>query len=376
MALSGKAPEAVYRKRFHRALGINVTMKCPLTCAHCSVHSGPTRGEKLDRDVIVRALREIGAHGKIRKLSISGGEPFAAREVLQAILQVAAEHHIDALVTTSAYWAVGRQRACHFLAEFPGLTHLLVSADEYHEPFVPLAYVKNALLAALRCNIVPELAIRVWDVQADPFLERLTAALGVDLLEQVGIDLERIQPVGRGADLPLPPMAQRPMVSALPAGACDVAHQPIVDTDGTVLACCNQDLARKNPPLRLGNLASDSFVTITQAAEQNPLLHALRLWGPRRLADMVREHGMGGKLKGTYPQGDICALCDDLLSQPDLVAVLQRALDTPEVRAEIALGRLLRFGETAPLEREAATHLDSWEEAAPRATVAGVARRP
>lgn len=332
-------------KQFHAALGLLITLKCPLECAHCSVDSGPKRSEILDRDLIVHRLRELGREGKVKQLILTGGEPFAVPGLFAAILDVAAESCLRVMANTSAYWVTSLEKASATLRRFPGITQLCVSADEYHAPFVPLQNIKNALLAAMECGIVPELSIRVWDTTADPFLEGLYSLLGEDLIEISFIDLERIVPVGRASALPVPSGARQPQIVGFPEGACDVAHQPSVDHDGKVLACCNTLLARKNDPLQLGDLRKQSFSDISRGAEHNNLLHALRLWGPRRLAEIVMEEGLGDRLKSSHQQGNICSLCDDLLSQTDLVNLLESVLEGPEMQEEIVLGRLLRYGE-------------------------------
>ena len=355
-------------KQFHRALGINLTMTCPLRCAHCCVDSSPQRKEMLEGKWIVQRLREIGGRGQIEQLVISGGEPFLNAGLLREILQVARQHGLGALVHTSAYWAKSPRKAVEFLAGFPGLTHLCVSADEYHEPFVPLDNVRCGLLASLGHGLVTELAVRVWDTDGDPFLDRLEAVLGSELLARVHVDLASIGWVGRARSLASPRVgvAPPPRVGGFPAGACDTSHLPIVDHDGAVLACCNTELARKNRPLQLGNLQEETFEAITDRAQRNNLLHAIRLWGPARLAEILIDHGEAEALQGVYPKGDICSLCNDVLSQPRLVALLERVLGSPACEAEIMLARLLRFGETAPGLVEALQEKDAGHEVAVR----------
>ncbi len=331
-------------KRFHRSVGVNLTMRCPLECAHCSVDSGPWRTETVDAGLLSTRVDEIGRDGRIRLVMVSGGEPFSAREVLRKVLDAAAPWGITVFVLTSGIWAKGREAAERTLDAFPTLRYLGFSLDEYHEPFVPIADVRTGVVAALDRGLLVDLTIRVWDVAGDPFLDRVADAFGDELLSRVGIDLERIVSVGRALALPRAPEPERP---GFPEGACDSAHQPVIDTDGTVVACCNVSLARRTPPLVLGSLRDLGLPAITRAAEEDVLRHAIRVFGPKYLADLVVEKGEGARLKGRYP-ADICALCHDVLRQPELVSLLREELARPERRTEVALGRLLRFGEEDP----------------------------
>ena len=344
-------PIRYYAKSFHQALGILVTMKCPLECAHCGIESSPRREEVLDRDLIVSRLREIGEQGKIKQLIITGGEPFSVRPLLQSILEVAFEYDICTYVQSSGFWASSKERAIATLTQLPRITNLGISADEYHESFVPLQYVKNALEAALECGMLPEICLRVWDMDNDPFLKHFYDVIGSDLLDQVYLDFEKIHAFGRGAQFLDPDQVEKNKIDYLPQGACDLAHHASIDCDGKVLACCNTRMARKYPALQLGDLNEKSFTQMTDEAEENYLLQAIRVWGPKRLAEIVIEQGMGDRLKGIYDKNNICLLCTDLLSQPEIVELLTEVLNTPEIKEELILSRLLRYGEISkPLE--------------------------
>ena len=74
------------------------------------------------------------------------------------------------------------------------------------------------------------------------------------------------------------------------------------------------------------------------------MLQAIRVCG-QSLAELAIEHGLGDKLRWAYPHGNICALCDDLLSNPEMVAFLEERLQDPEIAGEIQLTRLVRYGE-------------------------------
>ncbi|MGY6528823.1 MAG: radical SAM protein [Cyanobacterium sp.] len=344
-------PTRYYAKSFHQALGILVTMKCPLECAHCGIESSPRREEVLDQELIVSRLREIGKQGKIKQLIITGGEPFAVRPLLHSILEVALEYDIYTYVQSSGFWASSKERAIATLTPLPRITHLGISADEYHESFVPLQYVKNAVEAALECGMLPEISLRVWDMDNDPFLQHFYNVIGQDLLEQVYIDFEKIIPLGRGTQFLSVEQIQKNKIDHFPEGACNLAHHASVDCDGKVLACCNTRMARKYPALQLGDLNEKSFTQMTNEAEENYLLQAIRVWGPKRLAEIVIKHGMGDRLKDVYEKDSICLLCTDLLSKPEIVELLTEVLNTPEVKEELILSRLLRYGEISkPLE--------------------------
>jgi MoaA/NifB/PqqE/SkfB family radical SAM enzyme len=55
---------------------VELTLRCPLRCVHCSANAAPERREMLDADLLVRRLREVR---RLKALYLSGGEPFEHR---------------------------------------------------------------------------------------------------------------------------------------------------------------------------------------------------------------------------------------------------------------------------------------------------------
>jgi hypothetical protein len=333
---------------FHRSLGIHLTMRCPLRCAHCSVHSGPERRETLDARLLLTWLEEIGRAGTMKRLCLSGGEPFLMRPLLMRIVDVAERYGLVTIINTAAHWAGTPERALGALRDFPGNVHIAVSADEYHREFVPLENVRNALAASLERGLPASLVLRAWEGEGDPFSHELREFLGEDIWSSVKLDIGVIKHVGRGEALPRRAPQDPVPPNEIPDVCCDYADQPVVDSDGTVLACCNTDGARGARHLHLGRLERDSMAAMTEKADRDLVLQAIRVWGPARLGALLRDAGLGGRLAPSYPDASICRLCTDICSRPELVAFLDGKLKEPDLRAELAAARLLRYGETFP----------------------------
>ena len=338
----------VYLSMFHRSLGIHLTMRCPLRCAHCSVDSGPDRHETVDGPLLLRRLEEAGRTGHLKRLSLSGGEPFLMRSLLSGILEIAERYGIATVINTAAHWASTRERARNALKPFPPIAELAVSADEYHLDFVPLENVRHAAEAGLDMGLVTSLVIRAWEGEDDPFVHTLRTAVGEDVWNRAKLEIDIIKHVGRGEALPrrTPPVPVAP--EHIPEGYCRSADQAVIDHDGTVFACCNTAGARSAPHLRLGHLSTDSLPGITAKADRNLLLQAIRVWGPAALGKMIRDAGLGHRLAPHYSDRSICKMCTDICSKPDLVTFLEEALNDPNRHAELSVARLLIYGEDQP----------------------------
>ncbi len=54
-------------------LCVELTLRCPLRCVHCSANATPERSEMMDAALLIRRVRELG---HLEALYLSGGEPF------------------------------------------------------------------------------------------------------------------------------------------------------------------------------------------------------------------------------------------------------------------------------------------------------------
>ncbi|WP_063730870.1 radical SAM protein [Streptomyces sp. RTd22] len=169
-------------------------------------------------------------------------------------------------------------------------------------------------------------------------------------------------PVPRPADTPTSGLAPRPGSGAAPgfgavpgggvtpgAGTrhrgtvpapCVLAAWPVVCFDGTVVACCNQDvvdaaaLGRVPAHLRLGHIAHDGWAAIRERLLERELLRGIRAFGPRHLASLA-----GAECDG------YCAACVTALGEPRTAARATEVLERPGVRAvERRLAGLTREG--------------------------------
>lgn len=159
--------------------GLMLTYWCNAKCAFCYVYSGPDRGGCMsvaDALTYWRGLREVAAAGgKSMRVHLSGGEPFGDWPHLLAVAQAA---HAEGLTTdggfekveTNAYWArddgetrerLSALRAC-------GMEMLVISADVYHQEFVPMERVERCVRVAREVLGEKKVRVRWWDFTAAP----------------------------------------------------------------------------------------------------------------------------------------------------------------------------------------------------------------
>lgn len=138
--------------------GLMLTYWCNAACASCYLRCGPDRrGEgEMTADQALgywRSLVEASPHGC--RIHLSGGEPFGDWPRLIEICQRAAAEKLGPLekVETNAFWATDEAVVRDRLAalDAAGLGKLVISADPYHQQFVPIE----------RCRLAARLAEEV-----------------------------------------------------------------------------------------------------------------------------------------------------------------------------------------------------------------------
>ncbi len=129
--------------------GLLLTYWCNARCASCYVCSGPDAAGDMSVETglaIWEGLQSASPHGC--RIHIGGGEPFGR---WAALIELARRAHAGGLgplqtVETNAYWAsdanIVRRRLSALDAA--GMERLTISADPYHQQFVPIDRVRLA----------------------------------------------------------------------------------------------------------------------------------------------------------------------------------------------------------------------------------------
>ena len=136
-----------------------------------------------------------------------------------------------------------------------------------------------------------------------------------------------------------------------PVSACSAGSSPIIFPDGRVIACIGPVIDLKSDhPLLLGNLRENSLEEILDVAELNPVLHAIRIWGPKKLISMIQEGGLGKHLPERYIKNSVCNACYSLMSNKAIVQFLEELAEDFEFRRRVAYARVYYLSETRMVE--------------------------
>ncbi len=116
--------------------------------------------------------RLAGGHGKTMRIHLAGGEPFGDWPRLLGMVRAARDAGLTPLekVETNAFWAtsdgVARARLEQLAAL--GMERLVVSADVFHQQFVPFERVRRCVEMARQVLGQGRVIVRWWDFFQEP----------------------------------------------------------------------------------------------------------------------------------------------------------------------------------------------------------------
>lgn len=294
-------------------LDLLLTYKCVSECEHCLYHASPRANGCMNLQDARTYLEQVKG---IEWVSIHGGEPFIYFDTLVGIVKRAKELEIgDIWVMTNCYWARTDKVAQNKLSVLKdaGCTHIWISADAFHQAFIPLERVKTTLKAARSLNF-PNIIVNslfLGDERDDNDYNNRTRRIISDLgdMEDVITKWESfsigvsLSVVGRAAEKLTPCLKKK----GVPGGGCilppylggDLKNPQAfeVDSFGWVLLC---------PGVSVGNAKKKLLSTIIEEYDPStiPVLEKIGEEGPKGL---LKEAVAKGFKPGQYV--DECHLC-------------------------------------------------------------------
>lgn len=309
----------------YNALGISITLTCPLKCAHCITNSNPYVDSEMNDKEALKYIKE--ARQAIDHISITGGEPFLKRQLLEKLVLEAKKLNYLVSVMTSGYWAINQKVTSRILNRLKtlGLDRIGVSLDRYHLPFVKEQNCINIAEAADKLEI--PLAVRVIIAKDDNYGKHVEEILSHTKAE---VHINYLVRVGRACDLEV---KEFQVCSHPPKEICETVTAVDIVPGGDVYACCGPGLyMNKTNPLYLGNAQNENLLDILSRGLNNSYMKVINTRGPYGLFEDLNNNGYGHLIKYRERYTDACQLCLDILNDPDLVSLLESIYSEKDVR--------------------------------------------
>lgn len=281
------------------------------------MNSSPAREHRLSYEQIENALRQLFAND-IKVVVFAGGEPTLIGDDLLRAIAFCRLNGVVSRIVTNAYWASTLEAArtkCRELRD-AGLDEFNVSMDDYHEPFIPLEYVKNAYNAAMELDfsaVVIANCMGPESMYTPEYLDGHFDMSGMKMQRRFNVDgvsqhFERqeagklvvisnayVQRLGRGLDLidesecatdvdmgSVPPEVEM-------FGGCPWAvRSAAVSARNHLVACCGFEL-HGNPVLDFGDLGEHRASDMLDRADDDLLTNMIALIGPPKIMQLLKQ---------------------------------------------------------------------------------------
>ncbi|MCS0636711.1 radical SAM protein [Streptomyces sp. LP05-1] len=305
---------------------VTLTRRCPMSCAHCSTASTMETREEPDPVQLLAFTDSFTPADRPEVLLLTGGEPLLLPETAARLARSARAAGTRTALLSGMFFARSRKVPDRLLNAVAELDHFSASLDAHHEREVERAAVFRALRAVRETGVAVSFHLTGTGPD-DPYLADVTRAVDREFGGTVPALVNEVRAVGRAAAWAGPARTTGP--AAGPGGdpgPCAMAAWPVVAFDGTVLACCNQDVVDRRPApahLRLGHVAGDDWATVRRRALESPVLRMIRTVGPVALRSRYAPGAPGAAVAPRTGSscGDCRALGSGAGPAPEVVAV-------------------------------------------------------
>ena len=306
-----------------------LTDRCNAACPVCCFQCNPGNHFVMDLETIKRYMREGAELGTVRKFSFSGGEPFLYPELLKEAVRYGKETFgIPSGVVSNGFWAENYEEGDRLIGELKacGLKSMKLSADPYHQAFVPASAVKNAVRILRRHQI--EGFLTIMEVRDRTHLVKMMEALRPEIymIDFGFYPLLLTEKARRNAALKL---TDEDIIRPCPWERCGCTDMGDVylSFDGYMYACCSQ-FSFEIPRLRLGKTGQTTLKEAARRMNRDPVLDMMHRGGPPWFARKAKERGI--PVQERYSVS--CELCRDMLCnqafmesvEPEMLEEIQR----------------------------------------------------
>lgn len=298
-----------------RTLKINLLYNCTAQCAHCRFGcTNEGTPERPDFELPYLTAKKLKNAFGLDMAVVLGGEPTLFREETVALLQRLHSLGIATRIETNACWADSYDEAVSFLMPLKEMgTNVMLSLDGFHDPYVPIEKVANAVKACAALGVNYNLEMPYLDpVNKDNETDRRTEELFSSLSSYTGFEIPKYEGgvlfVGRAAEVFGDQFAQDrgipqetcTAVPWWPDGDIDTTNLVILEPGGYITKGCG---------IAIGNAYEQDVVEMLKEykASEHPIFSVLMKEGPAGLAKLAEQYGF--QMKKDY--ADKCHLCHE-----------------------------------------------------------------
>lgn len=179
-------------------LSLVLTDRCNAACDFCSLSCGPDGQKVMDRELMLRVIREAKALG-FESVEFTGGEPFLYPELLEEGARAAREEKLGVVVATNGFWGGWDEEKIVNMLKAVKPNWVNVSTDFFHSKYVPVEHVVRVVQACAYLDISYRLLVA--DMEGAYSAGRYIHSLGSKVFS-IGSHIYPVRRCGRALNLP------------------------------------------------------------------------------------------------------------------------------------------------------------------------------
>ncbi|NMB92821.1 MAG: radical SAM protein [Flexilinea flocculi] len=286
-------------------LAFIMTDRCSASCGMCCFSCSPHNKQRLDKELVKDWIRQAADLGTVKSIGFSGGEAILYYDDLRECVAFAHQYGLYSTLVSNGFWAADLEKGRSLLGGLvkDGLKHLSLSVDQFHQEYVPLESVRNAMRLGEEFHVLS--AVTLMELRdgysAAHYMEALRPQIyGTDLIVYPAF------PAG-AANINIP---EGQFIKACNADTarCPFDNHITILFDGSLMMCCSQ-FSKDIPPVHLGNYKDTTLNEAIQNFNDNPFIYVLLKDGFKFYVDLARS--LGFQVDSYYCVS--CHLCHHLL---------------------------------------------------------------
>ena len=304
-----------------KSLAFIMTNKCNAACRMCCFSCSPQNNTLLNIGLMKDYIRQAYEIGTFKTIAFSGGEAMLYYEQLRDCIAYAHSFGFDTTLVSNGFWAANYEEGFETLKGLveAGLTHLSLSVDQFHQEYVPLQSVKNAIHACENLGVLSVLTL--LDLKDGLSSKAVMEELRPEIYNK---DLIVYPAFPAGEGITNIPEEQLIKVCDKDTAWCAFDKGISILFDGTIMMCCSQ-FSSEIEMTHIGQFGVNTLEDAITVLKENDFIYVLLKNAFGWYVKLAEE--LGFKLDDNYCVS--CHLCHTLFTNTEFVEAA-----APFVKAE------------------------------------------
>ncbi len=307
------------------AVNFRITDYCNSMCRHCYNFSGPDNNQSnIDINKMLEVIRDM-PRANIKRLNITGGEPFTQTGTVLSLIKEARLHNIRTItIITNGFWAESIESARKMLSAMnkagfmnsigEDTDFIKMSAGIFHQEYVPF---KNAInLAQVYYDIYKRpLVIDYEHLEntSDAYYTPMIEVMRNNLEGKVNINYRRVRDAGRGKQL----FKEASLENFTHLPPCDSVSQIAFNASGSANPCCT---VYQSTGIIIGDIYNDNLLEIVKNLQNHPVFQYVSRYPMLSMLDCLDVSPVPWGYHGR------CLFCKYIFENEDNMSTLKKKL--------------------------------------------------